>query len=127
MMPGIKPLALPATLEVVSFNAGACRFAVEARQVEALRHAAPASAVEAEALLDLPARTVAPRRYLRCAGREVAVSEPVVLRSLPADRIFALPETVARRMRIKGVRAVALEADGATLLIDLHALLRQDD
>lgn len=122
-----KPLE---TLEVVSFSAGAWRFAVEAWQVEALSLASPAGAVdaiEAEALLDLPARAVAPRRWLRCAGRELGVSEPVVLRSLPAERIFALPEIVARRIRVKGARAVALEADGATLLIDLRALLAQDD
>ena len=124
------------TLEVVSFSAGACRFAVEARQVERLCHAVPAGAdgaigatdaIDAETLLGLPAPAVAPRRCLRCAGREVGVSEPVVLRSLPAERIFALPEIVARRMCIRGACAVALEPDGATLLIDLNALLRPDD
>ena len=127
MNSAVQPLA---TLEVVSFSAGACRFAVEAWQVDALSHVTPAGAIEAvdmEILLDLPAQAAAPRRHLHCAGREVAVSEPVALRSLPAERIFALPEIVARRLRIKGARAVALDPDGATLLIDLHALLRQDD
>ena len=118
------------TLEVVSFSAGAFRFAVEAWQVEALCHAAPAGAVgavDAETLLGLPAPAVVPRPCLRCAGRAVGVSEPVTLRSPPAERIFALPEIVARRLRIKGARAVALEPDGATLLIDLRALLAQPD
>ena len=127
-MSAVKPREI---LEVVSFNAGACRFAVEAWQIEALCHAPPAGAanavdaIDAETLLGLPAQAVAPRRCLRCAGREVGVSEPVALRSLPAERIFALPEIVARRLRIKGTRAVALEPDGATLLIDLRALLGQ--
>ena len=126
-MSAVQPLE---TLEVVSFTAGGCRFAVEAWQVDALSHATPAGAVDtadAETLLGLPAQAVAPRRYLHCAGRTVGVSEPVVLRSLPAKRIFALPEIVARRLRIKGARAVALDPDGATLLIDLRALLVRDE
>ena len=121
------------TLEVVSFSAGSCRFAVEAWQVEALSHAPPAGAlgaadaIDAETLLGLPVQAVAPRRRLRCAGREVGVSEPVALRSLRAEQIFALPEIVAWRIRIEGARAVALEPDGATLLVDLRALLGRDD
>ena len=127
----MKPSAPSDTLEVVSFTAGACRFAVEAWQIEALSHAAPASALDAldaETLLGLPSVLVghvAQRRWLRCSGRELRVSEPLDLRPLPADRIFPLPELVARRLRIKGVCAVALEPGGATLLIDLRALLTQ--
>lgn len=126
----MKPSAPSDALEVVSFTAGASRFAVEAWQIEALSHAAPAGAldaIDAEALLGLPSVPVGQRRWLRCAGRELRVNEPLDLRPLPADRIFPLPELVARRLRIKGVCAVALEPGGATLLIDLRALLAQAD
>ena len=115
------------TLEIVSFSAGAWRFAVEARQVDALSHAETAGAVDVETLLGLPAPSLGQRRHLYSAGRELRVSEPLALRSLPVERIFPLPELVVRRMRIKGVRAVALEPDGATLLVDLPALLAQDE
>jgi hypothetical protein len=114
------------TLEIVSFGAGVFRFAVEARQVDALSDATPTRAVDVESLLGLPAPAPAQRRCLYSAGRELRVSEPLALRSLPVDRIFPLPELVARRMRIKGACAVALEPDGATLLVDLHVLLAQD-
>ena len=117
----------PETLEIVSFGAGVFRFAVEARQVEALSDATPTRAVDVESLLGLPAPSLAQRRCLYSAGRELRVSEPLALRSLPVERIFPLPELVVRRMRVKGACAVALEPDGATLLIDLHALLAQDD
>ena len=133
MMSAESPETPLETLEVVSFFAGTCRFAVEAWQVEALSHApaagalGAADAIDAQILLGLPGLAVAPRRRLRCAGREVGVSEPVALRSLRAEQIFALPEIVARRMRIAGARAVALEPDGATLLVDLRALLGRDD
>ena len=115
------------TLEIVSFSAGACRFAVEARQVEALSDATPTHAVDVETLLGLPVQSPGLRRCLRSAGRELRVSEPLALRALPVELIFPLPELVERRMRLTGVRAVALEPDGATLLLDLPALLAQDE
>ena len=117
----------PETLEVVSFSVGACRFAVEARLVDALSHAANAGAVDVETLLGLPLQSTGLRRCLYSAGRELRVSEPLALRALPVELIFALPELVARRMRLTGVCAVALEPDGATLLVDLPALLAHDE
>ena len=94
----------PETLEVDSFSAGACRFPVEARQVDALSHAAKAGAVDVETLLGLPVQPPDLRRCLRSAGRELLVSEPLALRALPVELIFPLPELVARRMR-RGARA----------------------
>lgn len=113
------------TLEIVSFAAGACRFAVEAQQIEALLQDEPGPAVDVEALLRLPRVEAARRRCLRIGGRIVRVSEPLDLRSLPVDRLFPLPELVALRIRIEGVRALALDAHGAMLLLDLQALLVQ--
>ena len=116
-------MAVPATLEVVSFVAAGCRFAVEARRVDALLNDTPATAVDIETLLGLSVAPVARRRCLRSAGRWLRVSEPVELRALAGEQIFPLPELVARRMCIKGACALALAADGATVLLDLHALL----
>ena len=65
------------------------------------------------------------RRCLRLGEERVCVSEPVELRSLPIDRLYPLPELVARRIRIDGVRALALEENSALLLLDLRALLAQ--
>ena len=48
------------TLEIVSFVAGACHFAVEARQVEALLSDGPQTMVAVESLLGLPLLEAAP-------------------------------------------------------------------
>lgn len=116
-------------LEVVSFKAGAFRFAVEARQIEGMLSEMPAAAVTIESLLGLPLAEGAQRRCLRvgggCVGFCVEVSEPLALRRLPAESLYPLPELVVTRIQIKVVKALALEADGATLLIDLQALLVQ--
>ena len=112
------------TLEIVSFAAGAYRLAVEAQQIDALLDDTPAAAVAIEALLGLPLTEAAQRRCLRVGEDLVGVSEPVELRSLPADHFYPLPELVARRIQIKGVRALALE-ENAALLLDLRALLAQ--
>lgn len=113
------------TLAIVSFAAGAHRFAAEACQIDALVDApvddpAPTTI---EALLGVPQPDAAHRRCLRLGAQRVAVGDPVELRALPADQLHALPELVARRIGIAGVRALALEADGALLLVDLRALL----
>ena len=109
------------TLAIVSFGAGASRFAVEAQQIEALLDDAPAM-VAIETLLGLPPVDAATRRCLCVGKRRVSVSEPVDLRALPIDQLHPLPELVARRIRIAGVRALAIEPDGALLLLDLRAL-----
>ena len=112
------------TLAIVSFTAGAYRFSVEAQQIDALLDDTPAAAVAIEALLGLPLTEAAQRRCLRVGEDQVGVSEPVELRSLPADHFYPLPELVARRIQIKDVRALALE-ENAALLLDLRALLAQ--
>ena len=112
------------TLAIVSFTAGAYRFSVEAQQIDALLDDTPAATVAIEALLGLPLTEAAQRRCLRVGEDLVGVSEPVELRSLPADHFYPLPELVARRIQIKGVRALALE-ENAALLLDLRALLAQ--
>ena len=119
------------TLAIVSFAAGAHRFAAEACQIDALVDArvdVPVdnlAATTIEALLGVPQPDAAHRRCLRLGAQRVAVGEPVELRALPADQLHALPELVARRIGIAGVRALALEADGALLLVDLRALLAE--
>ena len=113
------------TLAIVSFAAGAYRFAVEAQQVEALLDESPKAMVAVEDLLGLPLVEAAQRRCLRVGDALIGVSEPVELRSLPIDQLYPLPELVARRIGIDGVRALALEENSALLLLDLRALLAQ--
>ena len=115
------------TLAIVSFSAGACRFAVEAQQVDALLDDAAPAKVAAEALLGLPPSASAHRRCLRVGDYRVGVSEPVDLRALTVDQFYPLPELVTHRIGIGGVRALALEENGALLLVDLRALLAQHE
>ena len=112
-------------LAIVSFAAGAYRFSVEAQQIDALLDESPEAMVAVEDLLGLPLVEAAQRRCLRLGEERVGVSEPVELRSLPIDQFYPLPELVARRISIEGVRALALEENSALLLLDLRALLAQ--
>ncbi len=112
-------------LAIVSFSAGAYRFAVEAQQIDALLDESPKAMVAVEDLLGLPLVDAAQRRCLRVGDALIGVSEPVELRSLPIDQFYPLPELVARRISIEGVRALALEENLALLLLDLRTLLAQ--
>lgn len=114
-------------LEIVSFSAGAFRFAVDARQVNRMLDVAPESAVAIETLLGLPVVEAAHRRCLLVGKHCVEVSDPINLRLLSFERINPLPELVAARIQINGVRALALDVDGAMLLLDLLALLARID
>ena len=111
------------TLEIVSFAAGAYRLAVEAQQIDALLNDGPETLVAVETLLGLPLVEAGPRRCLRVGKYRVSVSEPVDLRALSVDSIYPLPELVARRIQIRGVRALVIEAHEAMLLLDLRGLL----
>ena len=113
------------TLAIVSFAAGAHRFAVEARQIDALVDDEASATTTIETLLGVPPVDGVRRRCLRAGGWRVAVGEPVELRALPVDQLHPLPELVARRIGIDCVRALALEAGGALLLVDLRALLAE--
>lgn len=112
-------------LAIVSFSAGAYRFSVEAQQIDALLDESPEAMVAVESLLGLPRVDAAQRRCLRVGEDLIGVSEPVELRSLPIDQLYPLPELIACRISIEGVRALALEENSALLLLDLRALLAQ--
>ena len=118
-------MAVAEALEIVSFAAGSFRFAVEAAQIKGMFSEPPKTLVAVETLLGLPLLEAAQRRYLRVGALCVAVSEPLDLRPLPVENVFPLPELVAARIQIKGVAGLALETDGATLLLDLQVLLAQ--
>ena len=118
-------MAQDETLAIVSFSAGAYRLAVEAQQIDALLDESPKAMVAVEDLLGLPLVDAAQRRCLRVGDALIGVSEPVELRSLPIDQFYPLPELVARRISIEGVRALALEENLALLLLDLRTLLAQ--
>ena len=115
------------TLDVVTFVADGHRFAVEAAQV---RTQLPAgeydSAYSAENILGLPCNQVQnplSRRVLlmKCSEGDyaVTVSEPVELRSLDISVIYPVPSLVAARSTLEGLRGLAMESDGVTLLVNL--------
>lgn len=121
------------TLDVVSFMAGGCRFAVEAAQVRTQLPAGRADArpacVPVEQLMGLSGdetRNPASRRVLLMKHPDgdyaVAVSEPVELHSLDIDAIYPLPSLIAARSTLAGLCGLAMGADGATLLVDFRAL-----
>lgn len=118
-------MALADTLDIVSFSAGGYRFATQAWQIAAMLHDVPEALVDAEALLGLPRAHAEHRRCLRVGEYVVRVSEPLELSSLPVDRLYPLPQFVAQRIQIKGVRALAFDSRGAMLLLDLPALLAE--
>lgn len=109
-------------LELVSFQAGGFRFAVEARHVRAMHGEAPPGAVTAEDQLGLPASDGGQRRWLRLDGCVLGVSEPVQLLALgPAD-IHPLPPLVAARLwtppsSALGIRALAFDAAGGMAVV----------
>lgn len=122
--------ALP-TLQIVSFTAAGCRFAVEAASVRA-QHPATDAAIPAEQLLGLSAPGVADaaaKRVLiiRHASGDlpVRVAEPVTLSELSLDDLHLLPEMLAARCNINGIRALSTGSDRLTMLIDF-ALIEWD-
>lgn len=128
-----QPAAFCGTLEVVTFFAGGRRCAVEARQVRGSRaFSTPRdeSFPAIDALLGLPeqVRDCAVRQVLTLRQpesgtyTELTVLAPVELRELRCDAIHPLPDLLAARNRLHGLRALALEADGLTLIFDLRDL-----
>lgn len=125
------PAASGGTFEVVTFFAGGQRCAMAARQVRASR---PLRGDEHEGmpaidpLLGLPQgdKDGASRQVLTirlpAADVELSVATPVQLRELELDVIHPLPDLIAARSRLPGLRALALEADGLTLIFDLRDL-----
>ncbi len=117
-------MPLPEALEVVSFMAGGYRCAVEAEQVRTQLPAQDSASVPtAEQLLGLPCdETQNARRTLLlkhpAGDYAVTVSDPVELRGLQIDTIYPLPPLIAARNRLVGLRGLALDAEGVTLLVD---------
>lgn len=114
-------------LNVVRFDAGGFRFAVEASQVRGMRANVGDDrlAQNAETLIGLEKDTAQARKWLSIGrnGIFVEVAEPVGLDAIPTGRIYPLPRLVSARLALRGIRALALDSTGATLLVDLAALL----
>lgn len=111
-------------LPVVRFHLAGQAFAVEAAQVAGMV-AEPEQGIHVADLLGLARQESAPLRWLsihRGDARPVAlaVEEPVRLAPLPAEQIHPLPPLLAARHCLPGLRAIALEQDGLTLLLDLQ-------
>jgi hypothetical protein len=123
-------------LDVVRFRAGAYTFAMEARLVRAMRTTPPAEGMDFESLpiedliglsniepQEVQLNAFPNRKWLWVtAGKTaiwVAVSEPILLDSLPVREISELPILIASRITLKGVRALAVDPKcGLVLLID---------
>lgn len=118
------------TLDMVVFHAGTYRCAVEARQVRASRPLAASGGVPAlESLLGLPEPADPPSARLMLLIRHpegdfpLSVRAPVQMQAMAASAIHPLPPLLAARTRVRGLRALALEAEGMTLLVDILSLL----
>lgn len=121
----------PNALCVVSFIAGGCRFAVEAAHVRTLLQAGQYdAATSVEQILGLPCDQkqdrLSPRILLmKCQGRDVAVivSGPVEMHSLEIGAIYPLPPLIAARSTVRGIRALAIQSGGVTVLVDFQEWL----
>jgi hypothetical protein len=123
------PSATYGGLNVVVFVVAGQRCAVEASHV---RRARPLRAEDGNyprmaPLLgfaephDIPPWQVLTIRT-RQGDAEYIVSTPVELRQLETGVIHPLPDIVAARTELRGLRALALEADGVTLIFDIRDL-----
>jgi len=89
------------SLDVVTFAAGGHRYGIEASRVSAQRPAAGDG-----------------RPLLQIGDRLIAVTPPVELRRFEAAAIHPLPPLVAARCRLAALLALALDGEGAILLLD---------
>lgn len=118
-------------LEVVTFFAGGQRCAVAAQQVSALRPDSD-GCPELDPLLGLQQQgKVASSRQaltLRLPQGEIefSVASPVELREMDIGAIHPLPDMILARTQLRGLRALALEPDGLTLIFDLNMPLKPD-
>jgi len=123
------PQAVVAALDIVVFTAGGYRIGVEASQVRASHPMPPeGGATPTEFLLGLHAAAATGGEQVLVvkhagADREVVVQGPVELHSVAATAIHPLPPLVAARTQLRGLRALALERQRLTLLVDLRSLL----
>lgn len=116
------------TLQVVSFMARGYRFAVEASWVRSQQAATKNdTAIRAEQLLGLAAGQDSENKRILLirhvpADYSILVSEPVTLSDLNLNDLHPLPEMLAARCALNGVRALATVNKGVTVLIDLGAI-----
>lgn len=121
-------------LDLVLFSAGGWRVGLEARWVSSCRLVetqAEGEVIETLLGLDAAAPTLptGTRQSLELkwlgGSREVLVSAPVELISLPASAIHPLPALLTWRTRLRGLRAIAVpeqqghfgRADATTILV----------
>lgn len=130
--------AIHDTLDLVLFSAGGWRVGLEARWVGASRLApAQATGCAMETLLGFTSTAssasttpMAPRQYLQLkrpgGPQDVLVASPVELVNWPASAIHPLPPLLAARTGLRGLRAIALQANpgepALVLLFDASGL-----
>lgn len=123
---------VPTHLSIVSFLAGGYRCAVEAAQVRAQVHENPnTTALAVEQLLGLAVDLYGEIGFhsillIKNGDGEVAVRvlDPVQLQQLPQAAIHPLPELIAARNQLCGLRALAMMPQGLVLLVDLQLAIK---
>lgn len=116
------------TLQVVSFMAGGYRFAVEASWVRTQLSATEAdAAINVEALLGLHEREDSENKRILVirhptADYPILVSDPVTLCELSLNDLHPLPDMLAVRCTLNGIRALSTDSEGITILIDFNAI-----
>lgn len=124
------------TLDMVVFHTGNHRCAVEARQVRASRPLDGHGGMPTlESLLGLPEPEPGPEKAGSPGVRlmllmrhpdgdfPLSVRAPLQMQAMAASAIHPLPPLLAARTRLRGLCALALEAEGMTLLVDILSLL----
>ncbi|MDD3814244.1 MAG: hypothetical protein PHZ02_06310 [Desulfocapsaceae bacterium] len=118
----------------MTFCVGGQRCALEARQVRALQPLTDENSGTYPAigsLLGLPEPNKACLHRQIVTIRlpesevELSVAAPVELHELAVDLIQPLPDMVAARTQLRGLRALVMETDGVTLIFDLRNLLSE--
>ena len=111
------------TLDFVVFSAGDWRVGLEARLIRGSSPAPENAAVgEIEAALGLPPTALkTPGQYLQIkrpgVDKTIRVGDPVELVSLPVSAIHPLPALLAARTSLRGLRGLAMPAEGGIFLL----------
>lgn len=115
-------------LDTVECTVGRCRIAMDMIAVASLQTDLPTDSPypRLDQLMGLASTDTPPAHAIALrGGGHIAICGPVVLKRLAAYHIHALPVLVSARQRLRGVRALGLDADGPILIIDPGTLLQR--
>ena len=108
-------------VEIVCFPVDCVRCAIEATQVSGSHRASTGSPVPSvESCLGLTGVKIASARQILTLrqGGELSVNSTVELRHLNPGDIHPLPPLLSARCAVRGLKALAIDAQGLILLVD---------